>query len=510
MHELALMTLLLWGVGYAAFRLADRLRISRLALGVAAGLLLGPAVLGQASPGVYEKYFGGGREVQQEIESIQSDRMNIRRQLAATGVTPIAVEQFDMETARLLEPLKAEQVGRIEDRDQFKWLLLHITGLMVLAGLAGEYPFRLRELRGRVAKRFALVMFMFLAIGWAIRTGFFNLLLKYPQTDPADAWNFAFYQMFMVVICIGAFVAMTVGVLSERSANIPDDRRCTSRLIKALVLLFALSIFLPFDLSESIDKGIKPLDSPAASSSAPTPEGIQTGEASQPASRVEIDYIAQFKSLFILTVEVPAGTLFLIAAVLLLIWYALKIEKVDTEAASHDPLAFPYPVMPLLALGLLMLGGASPFLIVALACLFLDGVKGMKTVGAVAHQAAAPLLMALSGLKAGELVYTGYADWVGSCLVIFSVMLGAAIGTQMMGLVKIGGYKHYLSITRQAPLNYALALLAVGAATGSIGTDLKAKWFFGSAMFVIGLYALIGGLLDRFNEDNSAARQRKV
>ena len=79
----------------ALTHLATKLRLPAIIGSIAAGVLLGPMVLGQLQPNIYQSLFVGGQAEQQLVAEHDNKIKNQRSRLEATGVSEIALEEFD-------------------------------------------------------------------------------------------------------------------------------------------------------------------------------------------------------------------------------------------------------------------------------------------------------------------------------------------------------------------------------------------------------------------------------
>jgi MFS family permease len=110
----ALQLLVLGALGALGGWIAGRVGMVRILGGVVAGMLLGPAVLGQSPPDWHESLFGGGTPAQRELREYRAERESARRRLEATDASETALREFDQETERRLAELRsdAQEAGR--------------------------------------------------------------------------------------------------------------------------------------------------------------------------------------------------------------------------------------------------------------------------------------------------------------------------------------------------------------------------------------------------------------
>ena len=105
--------------------------LSLLLAGIALGLLLGPAVLGKVAPQTYQRWFVGGDEAKAALDAFDAETEQMRHQLAQTGVTPAAIDEFVAQRKReSLPQLAGYELQRTEHE---KWLSSRMLGLMLAA-----------------------------------------------------------------------------------------------------------------------------------------------------------------------------------------------------------------------------------------------------------------------------------------------------------------------------------------------------------------------------------------
>lgn len=113
-----------------------------LLIGLCAGVLLGPAVLGKCCPKTYEHWFVGGWEAQNSLVELEEQIAQRRKRLAEIGATAAALEEIDSETQH-------QRAELIKKRDQAQqehlrsWanrgnaLVVTIAMVMLLEAIAG-------------------------------------------------------------------------------------------------------------------------------------------------------------------------------------------------------------------------------------------------------------------------------------------------------------------------------------------------------------------------------------
>ena len=83
-----------------------------LCIGIAMGLAVGPGGLGWLAPSFYQRYFVGAVQAQAELETYDEQIRERRVRLASTGVTEVALEQFDREEQN--DPRRALLEARVQ------------------------------------------------------------------------------------------------------------------------------------------------------------------------------------------------------------------------------------------------------------------------------------------------------------------------------------------------------------------------------------------------------------
>ena len=104
-----LLQLLVLGLaGFVGCWAAQRVGLPRIVGGVLAGMLLGPMVLGEISPGAYHYLFAGRYQLFELEQEFLNERHAAREVLEATGVTPVALVEFDAQTRAELRQMRID------------------------------------------------------------------------------------------------------------------------------------------------------------------------------------------------------------------------------------------------------------------------------------------------------------------------------------------------------------------------------------------------------------------
>lgn len=124
---------------------ADHRDLYLLVAGLVLGVLLGPAVLGQAAPGVYERMFVGMGEATADLREAEAAHASALRDLQETGVSDAALAEraVGFEQQRMLLQARAEQeqvthLGRLTGR--MLALVFAVVGVMVIEALVSPQP----------------------------------------------------------------------------------------------------------------------------------------------------------------------------------------------------------------------------------------------------------------------------------------------------------------------------------------------------------------------------------
>lgn len=107
----------------------DHRDLYMLAAGVALGLLLSSAILGQFAPDAYDAIFIGGSEQAAQLEQLLGEQEHALRLLRETGVTAAAADELALEHERQAAPLRAQlQLVRAEHAN---WLAARMNALII-------------------------------------------------------------------------------------------------------------------------------------------------------------------------------------------------------------------------------------------------------------------------------------------------------------------------------------------------------------------------------------------
>ena len=95
-------------------------------IGLVAGILLGPFVLGRVSPKLYDDVFLLGRPNADSLESVMATALERQKAMVESGASPVAA-------AELLEKVNADQQNRRRAlmRDRLSWLRSRMTALVL-------------------------------------------------------------------------------------------------------------------------------------------------------------------------------------------------------------------------------------------------------------------------------------------------------------------------------------------------------------------------------------------
>ncbi len=103
--------LTLWVLGGLGCLAAYRLGTWRFLGGVVAGFLLSPLVLGQIAPDLHRELLIGGASEHRQLQTLIHQREGDRETLEQTGVSKVALEEFDKETHRKLSQLQLRELA---------------------------------------------------------------------------------------------------------------------------------------------------------------------------------------------------------------------------------------------------------------------------------------------------------------------------------------------------------------------------------------------------------------
>ncbi len=137
-----------------------------LIVGIVLGILLGPAVLGRVSNGLYQKLMVAGAAQQQALDQFDSDTVTKLKNLASTGVTPVAVDELARKRKAERKPLEqALQGAQFTQEARNAAVLLAILALMVFEAMLDPASIRgLARWRGQLATARYALMALWLAL----------------------------------------------------------------------------------------------------------------------------------------------------------------------------------------------------------------------------------------------------------------------------------------------------------------------------------------------------------
>lgn len=229
-------------VGWIFTVIGQRLRIGAFAGAMIAGLLLGPAVLGQLSPYLYRLAFNGGPEavrIEKQMTEYQASQKQARDKLVESGVSEAAVVEHDADTGKSLQQFKAD-LQKLEDRDREERHNLYYfgaVGWLIIAGLGahlGRYRQFIVDALPPTILALALVTLFGAGLLWLLRTALPEYL---------DQRNLSFDGITMVsVICICACCALPCGNpaiarLKQKDSPIHDLPALASITVVLLALI---------------------------------------------------------------------------------------------------------------------------------------------------------------------------------------------------------------------------------------------------------------------------------
>jgi len=241
---LALPALLLaWGT--------DRLCRSPLLGGLLAGLLLSASVAGQGAPGVYDPIFIGGDEAQQRLTETADERAAMRDDLAATGVTGVAVAEFDAATESMLQPIR-DQIDarrRVHAAAHAMLTLTLVAGWLVLAGAAVPVHRVLRQMRD--AMPLAIGALVGVAMVAAVGA---TLLGRMAAGEQAQPW----FAGLLIVCLVGAVpISRPLGEALDRNGD-PTDADDPLGLVQAVLIVLTLIALIALALTRPIEATTTP------------------------------------------------------------------------------------------------------------------------------------------------------------------------------------------------------------------------------------------------------------
>lgn len=217
----------------------DRLCRSPLLGGLIAGLLLSAAVGGQWLPGVYDRLFIGGDETSQQIDELAAERAETREVLTSTGVTPVAVEEFDLATEAELQPLRERL-----DEQQKRYTNVNATLTMALVMLWIAMAATARVDRLLVHMRDAMPLAMGALVGVALlATVGATMLGRMTAGDEAAAWFAG-----LLIVCMTAAVPIRGELLAPMHTEGSESLDDRAGVTQAAALLLTLIAFVALAL----------------------------------------------------------------------------------------------------------------------------------------------------------------------------------------------------------------------------------------------------------------------
>lgn len=129
-----------------------------LTVGLLAGLLLGPGVLGWLHPPTYDRLFMGvGPELHQQLREAATAYAVNRDRLRDTGVTSEALDDLERRHLSEVEPIAAQIAQRYEDRMLRLRSVMSSLVIAVLAVMVIEAVVAPRHQSGLATARYALL-----------------------------------------------------------------------------------------------------------------------------------------------------------------------------------------------------------------------------------------------------------------------------------------------------------------------------------------------------------------
>jgi len=171
-----------------------------LVAGIVLGVLLGPAVLGRAAPGVYRDVFvGGGAYLRELAEENEKTQRQIEA-LESTGVTEEAIPEQVLGREQQLVVLKAqlEQAQRQRMGELTGWttaLMLAVIAVMMVESLIGP------EVKAGVAAKVSPAVGRLVTARYALASLWIAIVLARPQLLTQTPILFA---AGLVVVALGA------------------------------------------------------------------------------------------------------------------------------------------------------------------------------------------------------------------------------------------------------------------------------------------------------------------
>ncbi|MCC6580047.1 MAG: hypothetical protein IT440_06360 [Phycisphaeraceae bacterium] len=110
--------------------------------GIVLGIFAGPACLGRLAPDRYQQWFPDDVSVQAKLLAIEADH----HKLAATGVTDVALQEYDQRRAGEKAELSRQRDQARANRGRATALLLALAAIMFMESMLGR-PHRLTTVR---------------------------------------------------------------------------------------------------------------------------------------------------------------------------------------------------------------------------------------------------------------------------------------------------------------------------------------------------------------------------
>ncbi len=162
-----------------------------LLVGAAVGLLAGPAVLGRVLPHVHERMFAFGPAGYREVEQARAEHQAGRERLHATGVTEIALIEYDAALGQRLDTLRHTHLRRMTG-----WLHALILALVVFMLLEPLAASRNPPSAGRSRLQLTLPVAQY-----ALLTAWLALVLAQPRLLAEVS---ALFVLILLLVVLGA------------------------------------------------------------------------------------------------------------------------------------------------------------------------------------------------------------------------------------------------------------------------------------------------------------------
>lgn len=233
-----LQLLILGGVGFAGCWVSQRAGFPRVVGGVLAGLLLGPMVLGNIAPGPFHYIFIGDYEAYREVTDLERERGEARQTLEATGVTGVALEEFDAQTRRLLGEAEGERAESDQSGRRVTQILLIPAGLAVIVAAGLATPMRSRRAfmpallmavasSGGGAAAGALAGWIMVAAGWY---------------EPPESRETAWWIAALATACAAAAAPVSRALIDRMNPSAPQSHAPRAATLAALLAFAAAAV----------------------------------------------------------------------------------------------------------------------------------------------------------------------------------------------------------------------------------------------------------------------------